>query len=245
MYKPNTVIRIAYDPKQISNVYMLDVTSKNFYTHVDNFFELNTTNILTYLCIVVHVIMAFFVGTPRQPSTRLYLDDPSSNFKILMIVIGVLMGILMFLVLRKKNQGLHIEEYLDKYPYSEKITEKDEVDEIMNRAQIRAALIMVGTIGLPIWSIFTYRQFWNYNNFGTYLWATLIFIIAAATASLWKNVRFLLKLYAEMYATPKTPKVSEKSTPKKHPWEEEKQDENKVWKAKMLKLESEMNENKE
>ena len=200
MFKPNTVIVIAYDSKQINKIYMLDVTSKNFYSHFYDYFKLNTINILTYLCIAISLVMLVIIGTPHRPSTRFYLDAPSKNFKILMVVIGILIGIMIFLVLKKKNQKLHIKEYLKQYPDSEEVTEKDEIDEIMNRAQMRAAVIMIGTVGLYIWSVITYRQFWNYHNFGSYLWATALFLTASVTASLLKNIRFVSKLHTEMYA---------------------------------------------
>ena len=171
---------------------MLDVTTKNFYSH--------TTNHLGILSIIiVHAIMATFIGLPSRLSTRFYLDDPSSNFKIMMIVIGILMGILIFFVLKKKNEGFQTKVYLKQYPDSEKVIEKDEIEMIMTRAQIRAALVMVGVIVLPVWSVHMYRQFWNYHNFGSYFWATSSFIATSATASLWKNVRFVSKLHTEMY----------------------------------------------
>jgi len=205
VYKENTVIIIAFDSKQKNKTYMLDVASKKFYYHFENYFEKyfqkpRFGTILGYLGIAVLMIMLFFIGMPHQPSTRFYLNSPSNYFKILAASIGILLGILVFLVLRKKGQGLHITEYLEKYPSLEEITRKDEIDEIMNKAQIRSIMVIVVTMGLLIWSMFIYRQFWNYHNFGAYLWATAIFIISSTTASLWKTVLFVLKLYKEMYA---------------------------------------------
>ena len=239
MYKPNTVIVIANDSKQTNKIYTLDVTSKSFYYHFEDFFQLNAGRIWGYLSVIVFAAIILVIRMP-QLSTHLYLDDPSGKIKILMLIIGILLGILMFFVLKKKSQNLKIEAYLKKYPDSERITERDKIDEIMNRTQTRAMLIVVGATGAFIWSVFTFRQFWDYHNFGLYLFATSLFIMASAIASLWKNTRFALKLHTEMYATPK---VSEKPEPKKHPWEE-KEDENEVWKAKMLKIESEINSKK-
>lgn len=136
----------------------------------------------------------------KIPDTRFYLNALSSSSKILLAVIGILSGILMFLVFTKNGQGLHITEYSKKYPDSEEITKKDEIDDIMNLAQIRSILVIVVTIGLLIWSLIIYRQFWNYHNFGAYIWTTALFIISSAVASLWKTALFVLKLYKEMYA---------------------------------------------
>ena len=206
VYKENTVIIVASDSKQKNKTYMFDVASKKFYYHFENYFEIyfqkpSVGVILGFLGIIVLMIMLFFIGLPHQLNTIFYLNAPSINFKILMAVIGILLGILIFLVLRKTGQGLHITEYLKKYPDSEEITKKDEIDKIMNQAQIRSILVIVVTIGLLIWSILIYRQFWNYHNFGNYIWATALFIISSAVASLWKTVLFVLKLYKEMYAT--------------------------------------------
>ena len=200
MYKPNTVIVIAYDFVQINKIYMIDVTSKNFYYHNEVLFKFSADTILGYLPGIVLLIMTIFIGMPHQPNELFYLDDLPRNLKILITIIGILVGILMFYVLKIKNQGLHIKKYLQQYPDSVKVTKKDEIDKIMNKAQTRSTLIMGVTIGLLIWSIFIYRQFWNQHNFGSYLWATALFMVASATASLWKNARFIMKLHTEMYA---------------------------------------------
>ena len=210
MYKPNTVILLTYDKKQRYCTYMIDVTSKNIYEHHHSFFERSIPNIISYLGVIAFLVLIFFVGTPRQPSTRFYLDTPSSDFKILVIAIGILIGILIYFVLRKDNQGLHIDEYLKKYPESVKITEKDEIDKIMKTVYPRVILIIVGTLGLFIFSIVVYRQFWNYHNFGSYLWATLIFIYASAISSTLKNARFVSKLHTEMKEMCEMPKEPEK-----------------------------------
>ena len=199
MYKPNTVIVIAYESKRKYCTYVLDITSRNIYTHAYDFFELSITNILGYLSVIVLLVMFAIIGKPHRPSIQFYLDDPSRSFGILMLVIGILIGILVFLVFRKKNKGLLIEEYLKKYPESEKVTEKDKINKIMTKAKIKAPLVIGITIGPFIWSVFTYRQFFEYHNFGSYLWATALFIGASAAASLWKNALFLSKLYKEMY----------------------------------------------
>ena len=193
------MIVIAYDSKQKNKIYTLDVTSKNFYSHFDDFFQLSTGRISGFLGVLVFAAIAIINGTP-QLHTRLYLNDPSKNFKILMVIIGIVVGILIFFILKINNQKFQLEEYLKEYPDSEKITEKDEINDIMIRAKIRALLIVVVTIGLLIWSIFTYRNFWDYHNFSSYLWATSLFILAFVVASSWKNAQFALRVHSEMYA---------------------------------------------
>ena len=197
-YKPNTVIVIAYDSKQKHKAYMIDVTSKDFYYHLDDPFSAKW--ILGYLGGLVQIVMLFVIGFPNQPNAQFYLEEPSRNFKILMIAIGIIMGILIFFVLKRKNQELDIKAYLIKYPDSEKVTKKEEVDMIMNRSQKGSLSMMIMTPASLIVSIFIYRQFWNYHNFGSYLWATVLFMVASLIASFWKNVWFISKFHEEMYA---------------------------------------------
>lgn len=199
VYKQNTVIIVASCSKQKDKTYMLDVNSKKFYFHFENYFEIyfqkpSVGIILGCLGAIALMIMAFVIGAPHQLNTRFYLNAPSSNLKILMAIIGIIMGILMFIVLKKKGQGLHITAYLKKYPDSKEVTKKDEIDKIMNQAQKRAAIVVVVTIGLLVWSVFMYKQFWNYHNFGAYLWAIALFTISSAAASLWQTALLVLKL---------------------------------------------------
>jgi len=64
-------------------------------------------------------------------------------------------------------------------------------------------------------------------------------------SALLKWAIFIFKLTAEMNPKEVTKEANEEIIPKKHPWEEERLDENEIWRAKMLKLESEMNSSKE
>jgi len=199
MIRENTVIIASYDSKQIDKTYMLDVTSKSFYYHSREHFSID--RIIGYLSIfMITMTIMVTIRVPYLPDLSFYLDALSSNFKILMVAIGVVVGVLIFLVLKIKSQQLHITEYLNQYPDLEKVTEKDEIDKIMNRAQIRSVLVIATTIGLLIWSAFKYRQFWDYHNVVYYLWATALFLTASALASLWENTLFILKLHKEMYA---------------------------------------------
>ena len=197
MYKQNTVITVAYDAEQINKTYVLDVTSKNFYYYYqfENLYQPRALVIFIFL----YVAAILIIGMIYQLSLRFYLDAATTNFKILMAIIMILLGILIFLLFKKTSQKLNLASYLKKFPDSKQVTNKNEIDEIMNRAQMRSVLVIATTIGLFIWSVFVYRQFWNYYSFSSYLWATILFLTASALATLWKNVLFVMKLHKEMY----------------------------------------------
>lgn len=105
----------------------------------------------------------------------------------------------MFLVLKQNSQKLNLTTFKKKFPSSEQVTTKSEIDQVMNRVQMRSVLVIVTTIGIFFWSMYLYRQFWNYHNFGSYFWATNFFLITTALASLWKNALFVMRLYKGMY----------------------------------------------
>ena len=70
VYKKNTVIIVAFDSKQKNKTYMLDVSSRKFFYHFENFFKIYFQKpsigvILGFLGIIALMLMLFFLFLGR------------------------------------------------------------------------------------------------------------------------------------------------------------------------------------
>ena len=237
MFKPSTIIPLTHDLKN-NTVYMVDVTTKKVYSQFKDFSKINT-NISTVLSILLFVILSTIAELFRP---NLYLDQPSQSLKGFLVLMSILIGFLMFCLVRKKSYKLQLDEYLQQIPPPEEV---DNIEEILDKAHLRSLIIILTTAGLLIASINVYGRFLNNVNLGTYIMATMLFILFTVTTLAFKNSIFILKLTKEKKSKVNglseiDSEINETSTPKKHPWEDN-QDENEIFRAKMLKLESEMN----
>ena len=243
MFKPNTIIALAYDSKK-NKVYKIDVTSKKIYSSFSNFNVVNSN--------MFAVIMVVFVGAFRRFLAEirpdLYLNETSQHLKILLMLIGVLIGLIIFILVQKKRYGLRLDKYLQQFPPPE---EMHDVEEVLDKAHSASMLMVVLSIGFLIGSIYMCIQFFSDGNLTSYFWTLIWLMYFSGFSALLKSAKITFKLISDIKL--KENEVSkleskmnlsnEPSIPKKHPWEEKK-DENEDWKAKMLKIESEMNANK-
>jgi len=185
-FKPNMVIFIGMDFKR-NKPYMVDVTSRKFYSHPH---KVDETNTVAIGFILGGVIIPVIAGQLRD---QLYINDASQGFKILLIGIGVLIGFIMFYVrlsLEKKH-SLPLNEYLKKHPQSEEITNRRQV---IGKAVVLAfgafGFILIGAVG----SVITFTQFLNNSNLGTYLSAVGYLVFFSFFIAVVKNYIFIMGL---------------------------------------------------
>jgi len=236
MFKLNTVICISTDLKK-NKVYMIDVTTQKIYSHPQSV-KVNT-NLYAMIGIILASIISGFANQFRE---YLYLNEVFQNFKFLFIGFGILMGFSISWLASKKRYIFHLDEYLMHYPQSEEVNNRRE---IIEKANFMAVVSLVFILGGIIGSVMIFAQFLNKSNLSTYIWAVLLLAISSFLVTGVKHFIFIFGLKSEMNPKEAAKEVSETAITRKHPWEEESQDENETWKAKMLKLESEMNSSKE
>ena len=229
MYKPNIMIRI-YDYKR-NKIYMINTTTKKIYYHPQKLRNVST--------MVIFIFYMMFTRIEDWLRPQLYLYNPNQNIKIFLIIVGVLTGFLLAWLLKKKRYEPQLEEYLREYHYAKEVENADEIKQIVNKFSLQAIGLIFGGFVVLAASILIFNRFLNDGNLGTYIRSMMFFLIFSFILTRIDHIVFILKLDAEM-----NPSVDDIPVPKKHPWEE-KQDENEIWKAKMLKLESEINANKE
>ena len=190
LFKPHTVIYIFTDLKK-GRDYMVDITTRKFYSHPQS------VKIDTNLYAPIGV--AFALMTRRfsdQISVLLYLNEVSQSFKILLIVVGILVGVLAFWVGRKimYRHIFHLDEYLIQYPQSEDVSN---INEIIEKGSNSAVVNLVIIVGGGIGSVMMFDSFLNNSNFGTYFWAILLIVVPSLLLSRIKELIFILGLKPE------------------------------------------------
>lgn len=184
--KPNAMIPI-YDEKQ-SKVYMINVTTKKFYFHCENF---NSTNI-----IILALIGGGFSRLAQTWRSQLYLYSPTQNFKVLIIILVLLIGALLLWLLIKKRYQPQLKEYLKEYP--EEIICKSDRDKVLNKALGQVIMIMLASVFSLVFSSLLFYRFLNDSNLVTFFTAALLFLVFSATLSRMDHAIFILKLVTEM-----------------------------------------------
>lgn len=188
LFKPNTVIKVAYDMKR-NRIYTVDVTTGKFYSHSKNFGYTN-------MSVPVGMVLA---GIIRSNSDRfrpdLYLDEPSNGFKILLIAMAILIGLLLFWILNRTRKKPQLEVYLQQHPQPELVKNANEG---LDKALPRALLTIVFMVGFSIGSLHMFNQFLNNSNLVTYIWATALFLLFSSVTTILKSAIFILKLSIEM-----------------------------------------------
>ena len=212
---------------------MINVTTRKLYFHAQNFEQISTAVLLSTV-LGLNVLA-------RTLHPQLYLDSPTQSFKVLLILVAILAGASLLLLSIKKRYRPQFNEYIKHNPHSAEIEGTDDISKMLDTAQSAMLMIILFSIGMFIGSVVLFSRFFNNSNLATYVLATTFFLGFSYFSSRIDHSIFILKLAAEM--SPK--EANETTTPKKHPWEEEKQDENEIWRNKMLKLESEVNSSKE
>ena len=228
MFRSNVMMRI-YNFKE-NKIYMINTTTKKIYFHSQKLKSVSTISIF--------ILYGIYSIISEWLHTHLYLNT-TQNFKIILILAGVLTGFLLAWLLKKKRYEPQLQEYLRKYPHAKEVENTDELKRILSKISLQMIGMIFASFVLLFVSIIIFRRFLNDGHLGTYIRAMILFLAFSFILSRMDHIVFILKLDTEM-----NPSVNEITTPRKHPWEE-KQDENEVWKAKMLKLESEMNADNE
>jgi len=170
LFKPNMIVVIATDANE-KKVYTVDTTTRKFYVHSQNF--MISENLGIMIALVLSIIIP---RTASQFRSQLYIGEVSQGFKILLIVIGILIGISMFwlkMMLNKKNI-LHLDDYFKKRPQSVDVSD---INRVIGKAVIAAIGILAFIFGGAIGSIINFNQFLNSSNLSTYFWAVLLFAI--------------------------------------------------------------------
>lgn len=233
MFKPNAVITLVYDSKN-NTVYKIDVTTRKIYSNFSDL-RIAKSNTLAAIIVILATTITRMIANIRPD---LYLNVTLQYLKFPFMLVGILIGFLMFSLIQRIRYGLQLDKYLKQIPPPKEI---HNIDAVLDKAHSTAKLTVVIALGFLLASIYMWNQFFNDGNLISYFWALIWFIYFSGFSALLKGAKFIVKLAAEM--SPK--EVNEITTPKKHPWDEENQDENEIWRAKMLKIESEMNSSKE
>jgi len=189
-FKPNTVICIFTDLKK-SKDYMVDITTRKFYSNPQRVKD--NTKLYAPIGVAFVLIIRRFSDQLRA---QLYLSEASQSFKILLIVVGILVGFLVFCLGSKiKNKHIfHLDEYLKQYPQSEMTNSINEIIEKgSNVAVVNLVLILGGGIG----SVMMFDRFLSNSNLSTYFFAILLFTISSLLFSRIKEFIFILGLKPE------------------------------------------------
>lgn len=184
--KANTLIPIYYDREQ-SKVCMMNVTTRQFYFHYQSFEQIST---LVFLGVVL-----VLNGLVRRSQLHFHLTH---NFKILLILVSILVGILSLLLFIKKRYQPLFTEYMRRKPYPEEVKSTDDITKILGVAQSAMLMLIIFSIGMLIWSMVLFKRFLSDSSLATYTLATSLLLGFLYFFSRIDHAIFTLKLVAEI-----------------------------------------------
>lgn len=186
MFKPNTIIVLAYSPKE-NTVYKIDVTTKKAYSNYNDFRLVNSN--------IYGAIVVVLVGVFSRVLTDIHLNTSLQYLKILLMLASILAGFLIFSLVRKKRYGLQLDEYLQQAPQPKEI---HDIDKALDKGHLSAIQTVVVTISTLFASVYMWNQFFSDGNLISYLWASIWTLIFSWFAALVKGAIFTFKLAAEL-----------------------------------------------
>ena len=189
LFKPNTVIYIGMDFKE-NEVYIINVSTRKIYSYPQK------AGVNTNLNIAIGfglVFAAIIPGIAEQFRSQLYMSEDYRSFKVLLVAIGILTGLLTFLLrlILEKKYSLQLDEHLKKHPQS---VEVNDINKALGKAAFLAIsaliFILIGAIGSAI----MFGRFLGDSNLGTYLWSVLLFAVFSFLIAGIKHYIFILGL---------------------------------------------------
>ena len=183
------MLPVYYNRKQ-NKVCMMNITSRKFYLHEQKFRQTSAT--------IVGMTALSLNRLGRTLYPRLYLYSLTRNFKVSLVLVSILIGILLLWLLVKKRYQPQFEEYINRKPNPKEIETFDEVRRILDDTQMRIIMAMFFTICLLIWSIVLFNRFFSDVNLGTYIWATTLLLSCIYLFSKIDHAFFILKIIPEI-----------------------------------------------
>jgi len=183
------MIPVFYDRKQ-NKVCMMNVETRQFYFHYQKFEQISTVALAGVGMGLNRLALSF------RP--ELYLYNPTTSFKILLILVSVFAGILLLWLSIKKRDQPQFEEYMRRGPTPEEVKSIDDIPKILTTAQLVMLFIIFLNIGLVIGSIILFSRFFGDSNLATYTLATTLLLVFSYFFSRMDHAVFILKTAAEM-----------------------------------------------
>lgn len=188
LFKPNTMIKVAYDMKG-NRIYMLNITTGKLYSHMKKF---RATNAAVPMGVVLAGGLRSYYS---QVYPQLYRDDLSDGFKFLLITITILVGMGLVWIVWRMSYEPQLDVYLEHTPQPEEV--KD-VNSGLNKAFYRPLISIICMVGFLIGSIYLFSQFLNNSNLMTYVLASAVFLLFLSVATIFKTAIIIIKLAIDM-----------------------------------------------
>jgi len=156
MFKPNAIITLVYDSKN-NIVYKIDVTTRKIYS---NFSDSSIAKSNTFAAIVV-ILATTITRMTADIRPNLYLNITLQYLKIPLMFVGILIGFLMFNLVKRKRYGLQLDKYLKQLPPPKEV---HDIDAALDKAYLAAILAVVITLGFLFANVYMWNQFFNDGN---------------------------------------------------------------------------------
>ena len=171
-----------------NKIYMINVKSGEIYSHFQKINWLSAG-----ACVLIAALISRLEENVRP---HLYVDNSIHEFKVFFIGIGIFVGCLLFLLLRKRRYQPELAEYLSQHPQAELVT--SDINEILNKVILGGIGSILGSIGLLVLSISLFNQFLFDSNLFSYIEATVIFLVFSWVITRVDHMLFLLKFVFDM-----------------------------------------------
>lgn len=184
--KSNTLITILYDTKN-NKTYKLDKTSKKIYYHTSRFGNLQTIGWIGF-AFAMFVLPRVFFWIEELLSRRIPFEDT----RMFSIISVVLLGLVCTLITWKRRDTPRINEYLAKYKDAKEL---HNVKEVLKRAYLRAALIVLITLGSLGISFYQFVLFFEASEFVNFRNGLMAYAVFSLIVVLFFDAIVVIRLY--------------------------------------------------
>ena len=189
----NIVIPIFYD-KENRKTYVINPASRRIYWHKYRHkyqsFNINTNFVAGFSVLFVTAIVPMM----RNWLASQGLDNLSESIRILLVFIGVAIGILAFVIGRKKRHFIMFEDFLVKHPEVEEMNNVTDIEKLLHDVSTRVSMM----IAVPVWTgligTLLFILFFYNSNLLVYGWGVGFTLAAGFTSVFYNDIVFLSKL---------------------------------------------------
>jgi len=162
------MIFAANNPAVNNGVYLVNVSTRKFYTHIENQFLMTPNKIILILIAVLNLTVFQFIGNPFTRLDAFIIEDITNLTKIVMLLVVVTIIIVFQFLFKRMN--INKINYFKLYPDAGEVTSAMEINLIHSEFQKVLFIIFLTLLILLIVIVAIGLEFWFGNNLGAFIW---------------------------------------------------------------------------
>jgi len=187
----NEIIYASSNPKNRYEMYVVNTSTKEFFKHIENYWDLDIVRGFGYLIALATLIVFFFFGIPFRLRS-VTIVSVSLVFRIVLIVIAVIVSVIIFSFVfnSKMDEAL----YFKKNPSARQITEKQEITITITEFKKQVFWGLLFRIVLLMIMILKGRMFLLSHDIGAYFYMLISMSALSLSIANTKKISIVSKL---------------------------------------------------